>query len=414
MRLAWATPFNVHSAIAVYSREVCNELVRQGVNVEILRIEDAESGAIEALDSSLVVHSASVPVTAEFLQDYDAIIVNFGDYTQYHLGALRLMALAPVISVIHDSDLRHFIHGAVQRGLHLDDLASAMPMKGRDGRETDLRASELALFATLSCACIAHGSHYVDLLQMACPGPVAHLPLCYPDLGAAVPKPGKDSAFVITTFGMINSNKQPARVMRAIASSETWKAKAVYRLVGPIEDVQRSYYKELAKELGIAAPQIYGRVSDEKLFELLSTSNVVCCLRYPVSEGGSASLITALYSARPIIVPNFGSYADLPDDLVWKVSYGEDVDDLAAVLSAIECNRAAAERRGHAGKTWAQTTHSAQAYVEKLLPLIGLAIKATPKIETGRTVGRMLTALDVAPRNPVVERLEFHIKYLFD
>jgi len=202
--------------------------------------------------------------------------------------------------------------------------------------------------------------------------------------------------------------------MRAIASSEDWKAKAVYRLVGPIEDVQRSYYEELAKELGIGAPQIYGRVNDEELFELLSTSNVVCCLRYPVSEGGSASLITALYSARPIIVPNFGSYADLPDDLVWKVSYGDNLDDLAAVLSLIESNRAAAERRGHTMKAWAQTTYSAQTYVEKLLPLIGSAINATPRIEAGRTIGRALTALDVAPDDPVVERLESHIKCLFN
>ncbi|MBC7578507.1 MAG: glycosyltransferase [Tardiphaga sp.] len=413
MRLAWATPFNVKSAIAIYSREVCHELSRRGINVEILRIEEPEGEAIDALATSLTVHSASLQPSAEFLQDYDAIVVNVGDYTQFHLGALRLISMVPVISIIHDSNLQNFVHGAVERGLYLDELVKRLP--GNDGIADGInpQPAELALFATMSCACVAHGPHYVDLLRMACPGPVAVLPLCYPDLGAVTPKPGKEGSFVITTFGMINSNKQPERVMRAIASSPTLKDKAVYRLAGAIEDGKRMYYEALAKELGIRPPEIYGRVSDEKLFELLSASDVLCCLRYPVSEGGSASLITALYSARPIVVPNFGSYADVPDDLVWKVSYGENEQDLTAVLLDIEGDRAAAEHRSHLMKSWAQTTYSAQNYVDKLLPLVDLAIEATPKVDAGRKIGRLLAALDIGPSDPVVERTEYHIKHLF-
>lgn len=412
MRLAWATPFNVKSAIAIYSREVCHELIRRGINVEILRIEDPEGEAIDALATSLAVHPASLQLSPDFLQDYDAIIVNIGNYTQYHLGALQLISMVPVISIMHDSNLQDFVHGAVERGFYLNELAKQLPGIDGIGDFSDLEDASLALFATMSCACVAHGPHYVDLMRMACPGPVAVLPLCYPDLGAVTPKASEESSFVITTFGMINSNKQPERVMRAIASSQLLKEKAVYRLAGEIEDKQRIYYEALARELGIRQPMIYGRVSDEKLFELLSTSDVLCCLRYPVSEGGSASLITALYSARPIVVPDFGSYADVPDNLVWKVSYGANEEDLTTALLNIEADRAAAERRSQLMKSWAQKTYSAKNYVDKLLPLVDLAIEATPRVDAGRKIGRLLAALDIRPDDPVVERTESHIKHL--
>lgn len=411
MRIAWATPFNIHSAIATYSREVCAELTERGINVEILRIEAEESRGLEELSSPLIVHAASNPLTLDFLRDFDAIVVNIGDYSQYHLGALRLFSMLPVICIVHDADLRHFVYGAVESGYHLDDLAARLPTESDEA--VDPRKLELALFATLSCACVAHGSHYVDTLEASCPGPVATLPLCYPDLGSVKPKPSHAKSFVITTFGLINSNKQPERVIRAIASSPLLKSKATYRLVGPIQDTQQLRLNSLAKELGIRPIEVYGRVDDQKLFDLLASSDVICCLRYPISEGGSASLITALYSARPVVTPDFGSYADLPDDLVWKVSYGEDIADLASALCLIEKDRVGAEQRVAAAKKWAQTAFSAKSYVNRLLPLINAAIKAAPSIEAGRSIGRMLASMDVAPGDPVVDRLDTQIKIMF-
>jgi glycosyltransferase involved in cell wall biosynthesis len=411
MRIAWATPFNIGSAIARYSREVCCELINRGIDVEILRIEDPESEEIEVLPTSIIVHAASNAYTDEFLRSFDAVVVNIGDYVRFHFGAINLMARLPTICIVHDADLRHFVDGAVSKGVSLNQIAATFKRSSAVSEERD---SELALFASLSSVCVAHGPHYVDILKKTCPGSVGLIPLCYPDLGSLEPAERLDDRFVVTVFGMINSNKQPERVMEAIALSPKLKSRAILRLIGPIEDSQRVFLEALAAELGLNTIEIHGRVSDARLCELLAGSHAICCLRYPISEGGSASLITALYSARPLVVPRFASYDDVPDELVWKVSYGTEVADLSETLQMIEQDPLSAEMRAKPMKEWALARYSASAYVDSLYPLIEAGIGITPLLEAGRLMGGMLEEMTVAFDDVALERVSNKMKCLFD
>lgn len=411
MRLAWATPFNINSAIARFSREVCHELVHRGIDVEILRIEAPELETIEVLPTSMIIHPPSALLTDGFLRSFDAIVVNIGDYIQFHYRAIGLMAQIPAITIIHDSDLHHFVGGAVEMGLPIDQIAENLPAALRmfDGVDQK-RNAQLAMFAAISCACVAHGGHYSATLKAACPGPVVELPLCYPDLGSIEPIPGPDNRLVVTTFGMINTNKQPDRVIRAIAASPTLRSRAIYRLVGPIEDQQRTRLTALAADLGLNPLEVHGKVTDEQLFELLAKSDVICCLRYPVTEGGSASLATALYSARPLIVPSFASYQAVPDEIAWKVSYGNDVEDLSAALQSINQDRSGAELRIKTMKAWALATYSAKAYIDKLLPTIEEAVAHLPIVEAGRSIGRTLETMTVALDDAVLKQLDLQFE----
>lgn len=413
MRLAWATPFNIRSAIARFSQEVCDELVTRGIHVEILRTEAPESEDIDILPSKLTAHRASTQITDEFLRSFDATIVNVGNYNQFHSRALPMMARSPLISIIHDADLRDFAAGAATNGLPLAPLGRSLSPMGHPPFANAPGAAEMMLLASLSAACVAHGRHYVDMLKAACPGPVGVIPLCFPDIGSINAQPSTDGRLIVTTFGMINSNKQPDRVMRAIAASPELKTRATYRLVGPIEDAQRSKLGTLARELGLNPLEIHGRVSDERLCELLATSDVICCLRHPVSEGGSASLITALFAGRPLIVPRYASYDDVPDELVWKVSYGNRNDDVSAALQAIDQDRAAAELRVKTTREWALKTYSAQSYADRLLPLIDAAIARAPLIEAGRSIGRILEKMTVTPADAASQRIDLQIEQLF-
>jgi glycosyltransferase involved in cell wall biosynthesis len=414
MRIAWATPFNVNSAIARFSREICHELLSRGFDVEILRLEAPQSENIEVLETTIVIHPASADLTDDFLRGFDAVVVNLGDYIEFHYRAIGLISRVPTITIFHDSDLSHFVSGAIEAGLPIGQIVGDQPVemhKLPDARPD--RYAQLAMFAGVSCACVAHSDHYDSILRAACSGPVITLPLCYPDLGARPPRPGPDDRLLITTFGMINGNKQANRVMQAIAASPRLKKRAVYRLVGPIDDNQRNRLTTLAAELGLNPLEVYGRVDDEHLFELLSQSDVICCLRYPVTEGGSASLITALYSGRPLIVPSFASYNVVPDEIVWKVSYGEDVEDLTAALQSIDDDRGGAELRVQNMKAWALATYSATAYVDKLLPLLDQAVSCLPLIETGRSLGHVLKKMTVGLDDPAVKRLDLEITKLF-
>jgi glycosyltransferase involved in cell wall biosynthesis len=381
MRLLWATPFNQRSAIATFSRAVGEELVRKGHVVDIVRTEVGESATIPATTSSLAIVDAPDPSTCE--HRYDLMVVNLGNHQPYHGRCLDFASRYVPFCIFHDADLRDFAWG-VQNGTGLDigtlvrgaageaDLDPIMPAPARD---------HLAFLGSMACGAVVHGPHYRDTIRSATPGPVGVIPLCFPDLGAIAPRPHGSTSFKVVVFGMINPNKQVVRIIRALALIKDRFA-CELKLVGPYEDRTRAEYENLSRELGVPSPEFTGFVSDEDLFGHLAAADVICCLRYPISEGGSASLATALYAAKPVIVCDAASYAMVPDHHVTKVSYGEDPSDLAEALGAHMEDPHAAHERGLKTRKWAKTAFSARSYVAKLEPLLHEALKGSPWLRT--------------------------------
>jgi glycosyltransferase involved in cell wall biosynthesis len=202
--------------------------------------------------------------------------------------------------------------------------------------------------------------------------------------------------------------------MRAMAASMRLRKAGVYRLIGPVEEKHRNQLKQFAAHLGLAPPEFHGWVRNEELFRLLAQSHAICCLRYPVTEGGSASLITALYTARPVVVADVASYSLVPDYAVWKVEYGETVDDLSRVLDSIEVDPEGANRRARLAREWAKHQYSASAYVQALLPILHAAVERVPALEAGRQIGRELALMGMSLDDPAALRIGTMIGQLFD
>jgi glycosyltransferase involved in cell wall biosynthesis len=202
--------------------------------------------------------------------------------------------------------------------------------------------------------------------------------------------------------------------MRAMAASMRLRKTGVYRLIGPVEEEHRNRLTQVAADLGLRPPEFHGWVPDEELFKLLAQSHAICCLRYPVSEGGSASLITALYTARPVVVADVASYSLVPDDAVWKVQYGETVEDLSGVLDSIEADPQGANRRAGLARDWAKHQYSAGAYVQALLPILHAAVERVPALEAGRQIGRELALMGMSLDDPAALRIGTMIGTLFD
>lgn len=372
-----------------------------------------DAANIDALSDEFRIHDAGTLSRLDLRDRFDVIVVNLGDYDLFHGGALPFYDQTHVVTIFHDSDIRHLMMVRTPSGMPLAKAADFVPRELRCSEGGVERAAHLALFAGLSAGAVAHGLHYLGELQAACPGPVAMLPLCYPDLGSVAPVVG-DGPFVVTTFGMINPNKQPMRIMRAMAASIRLRERGVYRLVGPVEEEQRNRLTQFAAELGLQPPEFHGWVPDERLFKLLAQSHAICCLRYPVSEGGSASLITALYTARPVIVADVASYSLVPDDAVWKVGYGETIEDLSAALESIEADRQSADTRARLAREWAKHQYSAEAYVEALVPFLGAAAERVPALDAGRQIGRELAQMGMSLDDPAALRIGMMIETLFD
>lgn len=370
MRIGWATPFNIRSAIGRFSQIVCEELVARGHEVEVIRVESGPEADLPSLPSDLpVVHAEECAAEA-----YDILAVNFGNHAPYHAKVVSLLAQRPPLAIFHDAEMRDFEWGMLHRHGIAIPLAPGMEQERLADSKGDLvdpaARPLLGTIASMSCAAVVHGPHYRPTVSAYCPGPIEVIPLCYPDTGEHRPRRELTPGRRITIFGVINDNKQPRRVIEAIAALKRGLGEIELHLAGSIEERFRQTLLADAERLGVKPPVFHGYLSDEDLQDVLEDSHAICCLRYPVTEGGSASLVTALYRGRPLLISDIASYSLVPDELAYKVSYGTEVQDVADALRQIFDRPEDAEARAVEARLWAEDRFSAASYVDSLEPLL--------------------------------------------
>jgi len=379
MNILWLTPFNVRSAIGVFSREVCNELRSRGHQVRIMSTESGAEADLPRISVDLEVLPPHAPVP----HDVDMVVINYGNHAPYHAATLRIAVAHPALAIFHDAEMRHFEWGMMDRHhVAIPRLTSdTIPSLGSEAPSDLVDPGSrpiLEMLSAMSIGAIVHGPHYEPTISAACPGPVSILPLCYPVTGTAAMERRPGPKKMVTIFGIISPYKQPERLMRAVAQLGEEGIDIAVHLAGPIQDHYRKDLVALADELGIEEPVFYGYLPDDELVATLVQSDAVCCLRYPITEGGSASLVTALYQGAPMIVPDIASYSMVPDDLIVKVSYGDDCEDLADALRQIFDNPEEAREVAQRARDWARETYSASAYVDKLVPVLDKALSDLP------------------------------------
>lgn len=403
MRIGWATPFNVRSAIGKFSQIVCEELSARGNDVEIIRLESGEELDLQPLDSNLFVIDADQCDAA----DYDRLIVNLGNHAPYHAQIVALMAQRAPLGIFHDMEMRDFEWGMAHRhSLRLPRLLGLeeelADKTWSDMVHVDARPI-LATLAAMTSGAVIHGPHYLETVSAYCPGPVEVIPLCFPDDGTEREGVARKSGRRVTIFGTINENKQAARVLEALAVLRPRLGHVELHLAGAVEDRIRSALSAQAKRLGLRAPIFHGYVSDDALQDIIESSNALCCLRYPVTEGGSASLATALFRARPLIISDTASYSMVPDEFAYKVSYGEDPLDLAEALMRIFSEPDEAEAMAARACDWAKDQFSASTYVDRIEPIL----HDIGSIEVTSKAARDLVPAVISPnREPMIVAVE--------
>ena len=169
----------------------------------------------------------------------------------------------------------------------------------------------------------------------------------------------------------------------------------------------------LSKLAGFDQLDILGEVDDATLVSELERADVLSCLRNPVLEGASASAIEGMKSGRPIIVADAGFYADLPDDLVFKVPSSVEMSPLTQVLERLASDENLRRKTGAKAQNWALRTFTTDAYVPVLEDLIHQFIAAKPLLQVGKRVGEQLAALGIEPDDPAVKQLATKMSDLF-
>lgn len=431
MKIVWATPYNVKSAIGRFSRNIVEELVARSHDVTLVRLESDSGMAYTQLPAKIATYSWNDPKCADIMSSADAVFVNIGDYYDFHAGAIELTKSGNCIGIFHDWAIVGFFYGwmhsvgnvALAKDIltqyHGDDAwRQFTTLSGEAFYEAAVRNFPLTgWMADRLNGAVVHSQFYKEFVSRWCPGPVHKIPLAYPALESAglqnSTKASEDGRLTLYTLGMVNPNKRIEQVIRAIGSDEELRRNVSYVVDGRVAQDLRGHLEDMARKHGVDF-RLNGEVSDDQLTQSLNDADVICCLRYPALEGASASAIEAMQSGKPVIVSDTGFYAELPDEAVYRISVENEHSDLIALLRRL-ISVSAAERQafGKAAAHWARTTFSPSNYCDHLETLAQEVNAADAPLRLGEELGTRIASLGMGPQDPLCTRLEAELGHLF-
>ncbi len=432
MKIAWVTPYNTRSGIGQFSRRVAEGLSNAGHAITIVRSEAAAAllNGSDVLPGTEVVRWDEACYEPDFWSSCDAVVHNIGDNYLFHAGAIELLQRFPGVVIVHDYFLLDLFHGWCDAGGSLalgdrilDDLygeGAALRLHTIDGGPDFWEyASEhfpmTEWIGRLAHGAVAHSSFYADRLRRSCGGPVVVMPLAYNALSDFQPLAGREQSSDVTvlSIGDVNQNTRVEFVIRAIGSSEVLRERCRYHVVGLVTDQERERLKAVARAVSFQNLQITGEVSDQILRAEIEAADLICCLRWPVLDGGSASGVEAMLSGRPVIVTDAGFYRDLPDDLVFKVDPQRELGALTSQLTRLVLDPALRAAVGAQAAAWAKAAFSVDSYVARLVPFLEEVAQLRPTLGTAAHFGHLFSDLGLLPNDPAVERLATVLESLF-
>jgi glycosyltransferase involved in cell wall biosynthesis len=435
LRIGWASPINAGSAIGRVSADVADGLIDAGHQVRVIATERYHRPAqVNHATKAEIFHWSQLDLT-RLAEEFDVVVVNVGDNFLFHAGIFPLMDKMPCVGVFHDFynyDLflgwladafadrgdpwriaQHDQSVIQTYGPGLAEIA-ARARRGELSLETLAERMPMAEWVARRCGgALAHADFYADRLLNSCAGPVEVAPMPFrPRKVAPLPRrTGRD--LNVLTVGVMNPNKCAAEVIEAIAGSESLRRRTKYRLAGPIEPGEAQRLTALAASLGFEGLIIDGAVDDRVLEQRLEEADIICCLRRPVLEGSSGSAIEAMMAGRPAIMVDDGFYAELPDDLVFKLPPDFDVGALTTRLEALAQNEPLRRAVGARASHWALDHFSLAGYVDAVSDLLRDAIAAQPLLSLGRGLGQRLRQLGLDPLDPAVGRIADEVMAMF-
>lgn len=344
MKIAYFSPLNpVRTGISDYSEELLPYLARHfEIDVYIESGYMPENQAISARFPILTFSPDKFRPEA-----YSAILYHMGNYYEGHAYIYEALKRFPGIVVLHDYALQGFYAERYAAtgdfGQYRDLLVRFYSEKGaeiasgiRTGRPVPIWESDEAFdyplneeVAALAQALIVHSDFVRVRLQALSHKPVTTIPhhghaVRSIDSKAVRDRLGiRDGELLILSAGYVNKNKRYDRILAALENIRDLP----FRYIIAGEDrggLLRNYIDPLDPRI-----KILGRLSLPELEGLISAADICINLRFPTMGESSGSLIRMMGFGKPVLVTNYGSYAEFPDHCVLKVD--PDVDEVEMI-----------------------------------------------------------------------------------
>jgi glycosyltransferase involved in cell wall biosynthesis/SAM-dependent methyltransferase len=138
-----------------------------------------------------------------------------------------------------------------------------------------------------------------------------------------------EAAFLVGHLGFLTLPKQPAAVVSGFSRLHRERPDARLLMVGA--DRTGAAFGRTVRRYGVEeAVRSTGFVNLADFYLYLKALDVVVNLRYPTAGESSGTFARALSEGRPVVVNNYGSFAEVPDDVVLKVEIDEPQDEQVA------------------------------------------------------------------------------------
>jgi glycosyltransferase involved in cell wall biosynthesis/ribosomal protein S18 acetylase RimI-like enzyme len=417
VKLAWFTPLGARSAIAEFSVHVTAALAEQ-VHVEIWAV-DADARSHE---TPLVVHDArDAAASPRALDRFDAVVYNLGNFARYHGAIVETSRLRPGTVVLHDRTYHHLFREYWRERSHDARFAAVLAESyGDAGRDYALTAASpgpwddeaAAAFSFLEEAVgnaegvVVHSRSQAALVHAAWAGPLSTLFLpSYPsDWDAIAHRDERHGPrALLLTIGDVNPNKQIHLVLDALRRNEELARRVRYVVAGSYDGASRYFaqLQSLAESLDV---DFRGYVSDAEFAALARQTDVFVNLRYPNSEGSSASLMRQLPYGKPVLAYSSGVYGEMPKGTLALVETLEP-DAIATAITRLLDTPALAETIGERGRGWAEA-HAPELYARRLLSFIESEVRPhRPLLGLADDVAVLLAEFGADRRLSVVDRL---------
>ncbi|MEM7274714.1 MAG: FkbM family methyltransferase [Actinomycetota bacterium] len=309
---------------------------------------DLEPAALRRPDGVTVLPADRFAAVAASGGAFDQVLYLLGN-SHHHVAALRTNELRPGHVLLHDVQLTE-LHRALRRS-HPDRLVEgsvgrtiAHRYPGRYRAEVEamdeVSAETADRFGILmardivdpDCQLLVHSEYARTLLHLdGAGGATVPFPMPGPEVDVAW-RPDQPLP-VITAFGPLDDDRQPAKLVTAMSTVVGMLPEARLRFVGRIEGEAKHRLLDVADRFGIGDRlEFHGDLDDDRFRARMYDTSLAVQLCARAAGESSATVAELLAVGVPVLTTDLGPATELPDDAVARIAVDADAEQLGSAI----------------------------------------------------------------------------------
>lgn len=347
LNIAYFSPFNpIKSGISDFSEELVYAL-RTHIDIDIF--VDGYRPSNKLITENFKIYDIRDIYDEKIRKRYDLLVYHVGNNAAAHSNIVKVLNDFPGICELHDISLHHFMAEDTLAKNNTDRYLEIM--KYCHGHKGEKRAMDFlnsqasapwekeSLTYTVnkhiidkSKAVIVHSDMAKQMIRGVNSNiPVINIPHHSNDIiedhdtyrMQCRKKLNLDNNMLIfASFGFASKNK---RILQIIEALRLFKKKVrddfLYIIVGKVQDADIiNKIKESGLNKNIV---VTGFIELDEFKFYMGACDIALNLRYPTQGESSGSLHRLLGMGKPVMVTDIGSFQEYPDDVVIKISYGD-------------------------------------------------------------------------------------------